>query len=347
MTMTEIFDAINRYQSYMDSTVNRLAGPESALIVSLLEEALAYARAAFYYTEGNIWTEAMYLRVALWNLSRATDQLYSNVVSVINANAERLKDTIANYDHHVTDLVQTAIGDVYNEISNLDAISTEYVDDAIAQLDYELSTDIIASESNVRDYVDLVKAELSSTVSELEGEVAETESSLYEALTTKASEIYTAVGGWIDELWDGVTAAYDYVTAKFNEVYTSLSTWFTSELNEAKETLSALINNVWLTLTESVNNLNILLDNAVDYLQGAIDTAEETLTDVIETAKTEIYEVLTGIDQLMDWRFQFLNIFMTYPELSFLQVLTRDDELFQKYKPYWLALLSRLLKEEE
>ncbi len=119
-----------------------------------------------------------------------------------------------------------------------------------------------------------------------------------------------------------------------------------AKIEEAMIDVGVAVDSVRVELTDAITkvreDLKKYIDNITDLLFIAIINAELRIHDEIQAVSGSI-RVLSATT---NWRAGFFDIFRSNPELSFLQVLLRDDTKFAEFKPYWQALFTRVMAED-
>ena len=344
MTLNEIFEAINLLQYHLDdvhSNISTFNYQNLILYGGHYETIRDYIEYNFYYGVTN--NE----RVLKDGIQLLSDQVTKGF-SQVNTAIDDIKNVIysGNHDYNIPiiDHVQSAIGVVWNEISTIETGTG--IELAEVQ---SLINDALYIESENRE------AEIAVATTSVETSIANQTVTLTDTVTSVADGILTNVAGTVADvynfiaaevtsLWDGVVAAYDYVTTKFEEYYIQVTDWVTTKLDELGVLIFAWYDELKGFISDSITYTNDAIQIAKTYLVDLFNVGLITLQSWVETGIEAIESSIAYLTNLTDWRFQFLNIFMVYPELSFLQLLTRDETLFEYYKPYWQALFVRIME---
>lgn len=346
MSLNSIFDSINSKVATVNSIVNSINTPQMDLINDYLDTVNRCLLPIRYENFNNIWEYAHLVGYTLYHLGLSykelVDEYYDSILSIKSA----VDRSFSDYYDLITYEMESAIQTTWNEINN----SETRIDNRISQVESDiilrLEDEIDANESILTDMVNTLEAQTGLQLSDLLNTVTTTASAIYDYISETTSEIYNKVNVWIDELWEYVRSFMEWVTGEFKAYYNTVRQWIIDKSIEIYKHVAVVAKELALLIEDAVSTAWRYANNVKKALMTELSNLDIALRSLVAKGVNEVKSALTEISLVTDWRFQFLNIFMSYPELSFLQVLTRDEVLFQKYKPYWQALFARVLTDE-
>lgn len=344
MTLVEIFEAINLLQYQVEVIHNNIGTVYLDVYYNFYGTLMDVTDYWVWQNDGNVHYNEAVLANMIFLLSDQMTTGFSRVNDAIDDIRNVIQTSNINYYNPITDHVQSAIGVISNEINEIETGTGIELSEVQA-----LINDALYIESQDRE------AEITTAITSVETSIANQTVSLTSTVTSVADGILTSVAGTVADvynfiaaevtsLWDGVVAAYDYVTTKFEEYYIQVTDWVTTKLDELGVLIFAWYDELKGFISDAITYTNDAIQIAKTYLLDLFSVGLTTLQSWVETGIDAIESSITYLTNLTDWRFQFLNIFMVYPELSFLQLLTRDESLFEYYKPYWQALFVRIME---
>lgn len=229
-------------------------------------------------------------------------------------NLQRQIDAITGIgESRVRELIDDAVTDLWTDtlltINTVKKNLLVYIDSVKDYVDSEtlaLSADIDTKLEAARAYVDAQAADIVASVD-----------ALREGMVAYVLNRYNAAKRYTDEQVELAITDINVVVDELKEELTGQITALKTDLNAKRDEIFELL---WLKIT----NTSLAITGQIQQVEGRINT----LTD-------------TG-----NWRAGFFNIFRSNPELSFLQVLLRDEAKFAEFKPYWQALFTRVMGED-
>lgn len=345
MTLAEINNQINIAQSNIDMRTAYIKG----LLSSAANENIQLATAGVY----SYWTNVHYrtmdaVRDLSWGvvyIHRALENLVADYYTISDETRQQI-NAIVNIEYRkIVDYVQSALSQIESQsgvtIDEVNAIVNSKVNEVESSLNIQMSS----LQLNVDNTLAAVSNELNSNIDEVNNRVDDVESSFFDSIASTAGEIYTTVMDWVDLLWEGVESAYQWATDKVNAMYTQIYTWAVKEFDELASYVAVGFQNLSLKVANAINTTMVAITSTYNELSALINLSITTLEETVNATIESISTWLTDLSISMDWRFNFLNIALNLPELSILQVLTRPEESFEKYKPYWQALFARIIEE--
>lgn len=265
--------------------------------------------------------------------------------SKIDAASTKIDSLFYTYMNNVVRYIKDAVDLVWNEAVGGSGGFEEYVDDAIAAVQYQIATEIDAVMWNVDESINTVKSWIAEKYTSLTSWVSETYDeivgwldggieSLWQDFKAYAGELFANAEKLIAQLYDDLGDAILAVRTSIINYYAQLKGYVDETLTKAKSYVDIGIENVKRAIVRSANEIQIWVSDLIDTINAGINLALKHIED--------------GLDQLgilSDWRFQFFNWSVIRPELAMLNMLTRTDETFNYWRPYWQAFFSRVLEE--
>lgn len=277
------------------------------------------------YLQNSLPTYFDNIESRLYDIDIALSQLFnSNLWPVILKITQAVDEATGN-----TDIIMGQVQSVVNAAkSDLEAQLAKEVN----ILNERIRVDTSGIESDLRAELEFLEDdiyEISATInSTLEPEI----SSLWNSITDTASTIYT----WAESQVQKIMATIDTTV-------TNVITWTTKQYNAALEAVEGAMAYLSGVIDSKITSLKNWVYSEFNIIKGLINDIYDKATKAITVAVNELKGIYDSLAQLIDWRFVFLKLFMSYPELSFLQVINRDEATFQRFKPYWQAFLVRVL----
>lgn len=344
MSLNEIFALINRHCAEVDSIVDSIDKPTTTLINQHYDSALYYSRRLnsaisdhFYWIDVEQTSAINYL---LLSHERVVAEYYDSIQSLRSA----VRKSFSTYYATIIYKMESAITLTWNEIDRQIAVVNNRIDQIDTNIEAQIEAEIEESESWLTGLIDTLESALGFDIQSLWDGIAETASEIYGAIEAKAADIYTTVDGWVRDLWDYVVPFFEWVEEEFEAYYKAVRRWIIDKATEIYEVIETKVEELKDFVDESVGDVWRQLIKVQIALEATIANLEATLRSWVTKGVNEIEALLTDLSILADWRFQFLNLFMSKPELSILQVLNRDEKLFRHYKPYWQAFFTRVME---
>jgi len=368
MTLNDIFNQININLSIVNGVVDSMTDPYMGQIDSFYTYMSGYVNNVYDLTSGLYGALTVRQGHVLWGLLMS----YHNLVGEYRDAIMEIKSAVDNsftlYYTGVTYQIKEALAFIYVEQMKAD----NEIRDLIAQVDMsaiqDLETEIDNTESLLTNMVNTLESWTGVQLSGLLETVTTTASTIYDYVGETVAGVYTQVTEWVDELWGYVESVMDWIQDEFAAYYEAIHRWIAEKATEIYGYVTDVVDDLVRRIDDSfmaakvyamrmydfaIEELNKLestlrswVQTGLDEVQRALVAVESSMRSLIQQAKEEVQSMLSDLSILSDWRFQFLNIFMSYPELSFLQVLTRNETVFQKFKPYWQALFTRIMEPD-
>jgi len=346
MTLNELFVKINTQVAAVDSIIGALTDPVRQYIDQRLNQAIYYSD---YIARQNLQhgvdldrsqTAAIkYLIISYGMLVKEYDDKISDIRSGIDT-------AFTTYYDSITRKIQMAIGQTWNEIQE----SETYVLGQIAAVQNvilnKVNADLTELDTKLTGMIDAVRTELDAKDDSLLGKILDAAAEVYDYVTAQVSAMMTTVSSWLDELWDYVGSIMTWLTNKFNEFYVQIVDWVTETLSAIGARITRVKRKLTDLIVDYYERAKTLVNNAKAWLVSEIGRLGDTLRGLLNAAIAEVKGLLDDLALLTDWRFTFFNLSLSFPELGFLQVLNRDNETFNRFKPYWQALFARVMEED-
>ena len=346
MTINELFAGVNGFLAEVDVIIDSLTDPNRTTIDQYYD--LAWAN----YQEMLNWHTSSYnnldkytgltIRYLLYSYDKLVKE-YDDTISEIRLGVDK---AFTDYYDQITYKLEYAIGLTWNEIQE----SETYVLGQIAAVqDVILNTvnaDLAELDTKLTGMIDAVRLEFEEQDDSLLTKILDAAAEVYDYVTSQVSAMLTTVSTWLDELWDYVGSIMTWLGDKFNEFYIQITDWVSESISAVYARLSTEVTSLMGHIEDYYNRAESLVSTAKAWLVSEINRLGDTLRGLLDAAIVEVTDLLDNLALLTDWRFTFFNLSLSFPELSFLQVLNRDEETFNRFKPYWQALFARVMEEE-
>jgi len=323
-----------------------LSDPTLGTINYFLDQAKSYGDILADFSYNNFHTidaaQSDVLECILLSYERFIDQYEDKIYYLRNA----VDRAFTEYYNQITYQIEDAVTLTYNEIvdtenyltaliASIDAVSMQVLYDELDVLDAELTA--------VTDAIVLEQTEQNTG---LWAEIERAAGVVYDYATTQITALTNTVSAWVDELWTYVNSIMDWLITTFNEFYTQIVDWVGDTLSSIGARITSEVNALMGHILDYYDRAESLVNTAKAWLVSEIGRLGNTLRGLIDAAIFEVKDLLSDLALLTDWRFLFFNLSLSFPELGFLQVLNRDEETFNRFKPYWQALFARVMEEE-
>ncbi len=252
---------------------------------------------------------------------------------------------ISYYDR-ITYYLKEAIGLTWNEIQESETYVLGRIDSVESDIQQRLTTELSALDADLRIAIDAITVDQDDEVDSLWEEITRVASEIYDSVTGQITGLVNTVTTWVDELWEYVTSIMDWLSTRFNEFYTQITDWVTETLSSIRARITREVSGRMEHIVDYYERAKSHVKTAKAWLVSEIGRLGNTLRALIQTVISEVTDLLDDLAMLTDWRFAFFNLALSFPELGFLQVLNRDDETFNRFKPYWQALFARVMEED-
>lgn len=347
MTLNELFDRINGHVDTVNRIVHDLTGPNRQWVDAYFNEVKLLLDGQWNYLF-NQWhanidnvQNNMLLFLTL-SLEQVINQYDAGIKSVMRA----VEQSFSYYYNDIIHKLESGIKETWDEILRAEVRINNRIDAVVSNLEYRIENELGADESWFEGLVDTLEAWTGIELNTLAETIDSVAGEIYTYVEDKAADIYNSMSVWIDELWDYVGSFVDWVQAEFEAYYAAVQKWISDKAAEIYAVIDTVSTNLMAFINSEIGVVWRQIITVQTTLQNMIAALEETLRAWVMAGLTQIESLLTDLSMLADWRFQFLNIFMSKPELAFLQVLNRDEVTFNKYKPYWQALFTRMMEPD-
>lgn len=283
---------------------------------------------------------------AIWNVERVTKAAINYIDGTLREHIDWIKSMILPNLKDISDLVERAI----KAIDASGGVSQRYVDDAIYDATRPLIGEINALNTTIGNLNFFSRAKVKGLITEAEDRVYGYIDDEIEILEAALDVEVLLLEARIDDV---VTTAIKYIDDKEDEIYAYL----VSRFRYAKAYIDNEITKLKGDVAINMQVLESAISEGLVLLEGVLDKRRQKLVEDIGVALVnlelhlggQIFEVQARVSTLAstgNWRAGFFDIFRSTPELSFLQVLLRDEAKFAEFKPYWQALFTRVMSED-
>jgi len=346
MTLNDFFTAINGMVRDTNTVINALTDPNRARITRWENKAKYYvdtlvntlADGARYIDKMEI-TAIKYLYTTSYNVIREFDTTISEIRQGVDT-------AFTQFYNNITYKLESAIGFTYNEIQESETFLMDRMDKIAPVIINRMKKDLGTLETKLMGEINTLKGELENEESSLWERIlkAAGEAKIY--VTEQVTNLTTIVEKWVDDLWKYIGTVVTDLATKFNQFYKQITDWVGDSLGAIGRRITTVVSTLTDKIMDYYKYAKRYTDTAKAWLVSQIDKIGITLRKVIDTAIEQVKDLLGDLALLTDWNFKFFKAFLLFPELSFLEVLNRDDETFNKFKPYWQALFARVMEEE-
>lgn len=313
---------------YVDGSLRKAVYDIKRIISPYLKQISDYVEDAVRAVESGGEMDYEYVDNAIARAINSLDTILSGKISYLSSTLQFSVLTLT-----------AAIDDLQTQIDDIGGVSIERIQEMIDDAYNDLWADTLIITSNLKrrlgarigkvyDYID---DEIFTIYADIDTKYAEVTA----YVDTKATEAIDYIDGVVDEIntiLESITAeVYAYVDTSIETAISDINTEFASVREE-------MDNKLWI--------LQAALVERIDYITSELLVAMFNMEMRIMGDVRTIEDRVRIMDAAISWRQVFFGIFMSKPELSFLEVLLRDEEKFAEYKPYWQALLTRVMAED-
>lgn len=272
------------------------------------------------------------------HLHKITDYI-EDAVNLVNQSAGMDYDYVDTEIYWAVYDVNQELDNISNRIDNITGITLTEVKELIEDATTELWTDTLltvnAVKKNLLKEIDFVSDHIDSEVIILSAEIDRFVAITKAYIDNKAAEITAyvdALGGDIVHLINlKLGAAKQYIDDQIMLV--------TGDIDLAIDAIKTELTTQLVALEQTLDKRR---DDVVDELVVVITNTELRVMGKLQTVSGRV----STLADATNWRAGFFDIFRSNPELSFLQVLLRDEAKFREFKPYWQALFARVMAED-
>jgi len=346
MSLNDQFYEINQLVSIVNGIVLSLTDPAVTEVNrqrNIMHAEFAAGRGTLAATNDNL--NALQNRI-LFAMSRMLNGMFNEFddkIRQVNSAVER--SFYGNYKNIIYGM-ENAIAFTSNKVDERFGVVANRVSELESSVYSRLANEIDASESWLESLIATLEGWTGIQLSDLATVIDDTAGEIYTYIAEGTATMINTVSTWIDEIWAYVGSFIDWVQLEFETYYYAVQGWIADQAAEIYGAINTAIKDLTAFVSREVAVVWRQIINVQVTLREMIMTLEATLRAWVRAGLNEIEAMLADLNVLADWRFQFLNIFMSKPELSFLQVLTRDEAEFQRFKPYWQALFTRIMEPE-
>lgn len=346
MGLNDIFTSINNKVAAVDAIINALQDPNLQYIDQNLT-------AAQFYTNEVLNWDRVYMMDLLDDVSLAMKYLVISYGQLVDEYDDKISDTrlgvdqaFTTYYDSITRKIQQAIGLTWNEIQESETFVLSEIDAVERGVLETLTTELDWLDVELRGVIDTIKTEQAEENDGLWAEITRAAGEIYDTVTGQITSLVNTVSTWVDELWAYVDTIMTWLEDRFSGFYTQIVDWVSETLTSIRQRITREVNTLMGHIESFYNRAESLVNTAKAWLVSEINRLGETLRGLLNAAIVEVTDLLDNLALLTDWRFAFFNLSLSFPELGFLQVLNREDDTFNRFKPYWQALLARVMEEE-
>lgn len=346
MTLNEIFASINGWVGTVDDIIGDLTDPDTTWINKYLNDAGDMRSYIYSIIRTNSQTHIQKIAEFVVNILDSYQYLvyeYDDAISEIRLGVARAFRT---YYDRITWQLESAIALTWNEMVDIENYLMAQIADIEGVSLQVLYDEVDRVDADLRGVIAAIEVEQADQHDGLWSEIERAAGTVYDYVTSEVTALATTVSTWVSELWTYVTSIMDWLTTKFSEFYTQITDWVSNSISAVYARLSREVSTLMDTIIDYYDRAESLVNTAKAWLVSEIGRLGTTLRGLIDAAIAEVTDLLADLELLTDWRFAFFNLALSYPELGFLQVLNRDDETFNRFKPYWQALLARVMAED-
>lgn len=292
------------------------------------------------------------LRESMWRVSdvlyymeKAITTGYAQLDDRINRYERNVEKAFSSNMQNVITYIKQAVDLVWNEATGGGGDLKGYIDSAIAGVQSQLRSEVYAITDMVDSRINSVRNLVTKKYNQVKSWVEDTFGGVWDWITESVDDIWEKSKDYAMQLFSDAEILIAALYNDLEDAIMAVRTWVINYYEELKGYVNALIEETKSFIRKKIKAVRNTIEQVRDEIQAWVDKA---LSEVMKNVLVIVDTIAEGIDQLSiiaDWRFTFMNIFFYRPELSMLQVLTRNDETFNYYKPYWQAFLSRVLEE--
>lgn len=343
MSIPYLMSRVDYYYNYVVATANTLP-------ISIDSHVYRYLDNLWF-----IWHNVPYSSDAEIN------EIYGMIYNTAQQSYKAIETLTSIYRHYTRNL-KTSLKAIFNSylgstISTLKSAITE-ISDYIDQQKTSLIQRIVDTTANIyawsTNQINKLSNSMQNMLDAVYGDIDDEIASVKSIIVNKANEIQTWATGKINEVKTTLEDEYNNTKAWVEEHITDLGHTIASINTQLQYYISSQIELFWNQMVDNYNSLKSWVNDKIDILSNTIDSGFESvytyinstinnisssITSIINTVK----ETISTLSALSDWRYQFLNLLIFFPELMVMTVLNRSDSLNEHYKPYWKTFLIDML----
>lgn len=347
MTINELFTMIDYNVTKVNSIIRDIITPSRDYVNVYLSSARSYHNVVYDHISRYEFTE--YYKALFYSAVNITDLLqtlelqhHNSLLSI----KSKIETSFVSYYTNIINQLKYVSCILINEI-----IDTEvYLDNRITKVENIVTNILNGTEFVTQSQLEEIKSDILLQVDEKIATASLATDAITEEINTTIEDtttsIYGAVTEWVSEIWNKITPFFDWVENEFRAYYNAVHRWIADKAAEIWERVMKSMGDVYDFITTEITFISGRISKVRTDLYALLSNMEQTISSWVQIGIDEINALLAKLSVLTDWRFQFLNVFISRPELSFLEMLTRDEVLFNKYKPYWQALFVRIMSED-
>lgn len=346
MSLNTLFEQINELVYNTNTVINALTDPNRTTIDAYFD------LAKFNYGEMLKWHTSSYD-----NLDKFTGETinylilsYGRLISEYDDHLIRIRVGVdrafTQFYNNITYKLGQAIGLTWNEIEESETYVLGEIDSTAQFIMNSVDTKLIDLDTKLTGVIDAVVVEQAEQNDSLLTKIIDAASVVYDYVTSQVTALVNTVSAWVSELWAYVESIMTWLSDKFSEFYTQIVDWVSQSISAVYARLATEVDSLMGKIVDYYNRAESLVNTAKAWLVSEINRLGDTLRGLLDAAIVEVKDLLADLALLTDWRFTFFNLSLSFPELGFLQVLNRDDETFNRFKPYWQAFIARVMEED-
>lgn len=272
------------------------------------------------------------IKTNLTIVAREVRNVLQRIITYAEGEFDLIEDWVSLSIDYLYQYIDTEVTQVYIDIDAITAEVMAYVDAEIAEIFIDIDADL----AEVREYVDAEIVAYSATVdvlfSDLYADLDENVEAIEASIASLASDAMQWIIDKVGAVWDWLTDTgndiYQWINRQVSDLTNYVSQWvldITTYVNNLAADVAAAFSAVYSTITQEISGVIV-------YVNNVVDSATAVLQDALDV-----------INRGLDWSNLFFNLALAIPEFGMLSVMTKDDEDFDAYKPFWQAFLSRIL----
>lgn len=295
-------------------------------------------------------------------------ELVDNVDSTIEARFSRIEHIFNDHLEKITDYIEDAV----NLVNQSGSMDYEYVDTEIYWAVYDVNLELDNISRRIDDITSINLSEVEALIDEavtdlwtdtlltihiVNSELSERIDALDKYTAGELQRVKNWAGRQIDTMRDYVNAAAADITAYVDALGGDIVEWVNIKLGAAKQYIDNSVADALVDVDVAMEEVRKVLNQRITKVKKTLNEKREAVVDdlVVIITNTELRIMdkvqnvsgrVTSLTDTTDWRSGFFDIFRANPELSFLQVLLRDENKFAEFKPYWQALFTRVMSED-
>lgn len=345
MDLPQLWSEVDSYYNQVTDIAYNLIEPYTTLLTAASYKVSTYANLFIEKYGGYAQTFDGMIANVFRSVEETMRHLVKDYIKVTQGIKDGLISIYNSYFKPVILRIKQGVDWIWYQVRLLTNDIMGWIEDKAVQIKSWTMTKLADLSIWIDDSFTLVYNDISTRVSNLWDDTLKAVAAVKTWMTDTLFDLKTAV-------WDAIQGAYEYIATEAQEIYQSIAdgaeaikNWTLSKIGDVTKYVLSLykeIKDLTLGWIEDLRQKAVLMYEEV---KASLVTAIEWVSTKIETAVHELKDLLNKLSGVVDWRFQFLNLFMIFPEISLLTVLNRESTFFDRYKPYWQALFLRVMED--